>query len=178
MVTSRQIDENQIDNRGSKSDELLPKVSSVKEQRVDGSWYTNLYNCILNNFMCFVQVYLRYTLMGHESVYQIKIPSNQLNKSSLIFLNYLSNSTVLNPNKINPWWLSGFIDAEGCFLAYISRSKTHKIGWSVEPKFELQLHIREHSLILQIQEFQGGIGKVYFNPAKNTVVYSHKKDLF
>jgi hypothetical protein len=38
---------------------------TVKEQRVDGSWL------LKNN--------LRYTLMGFERNYQVKIPSNQIN---------------------------------------------------------------------------------------------------
>jgi len=64
-VTTRPIDENKIGYRGSKSN--LTKF--VKEQRVDGSWYTgSLY-----------PVYLRYTLMGFERNYQIRIPSKRLN---------------------------------------------------------------------------------------------------
>ena len=49
-----------MDNRGSKSDVHV----SVKEQRVYGSWH----------YIC-----LRYTLMGFERNYQVKIPSNQIN---------------------------------------------------------------------------------------------------
>jgi hypothetical protein len=66
MVIIQKIDENQMGNRGSKSDFL---TKSVKEQRVDGSW-------------CIKQMHFRYTLMGFERNYQIKIPSKQLNKLS------------------------------------------------------------------------------------------------
>jgi hypothetical protein len=57
------MSENEIGYRGSKSDLL---IKSVKEQRVDGSWH---------NGVC-----LRYTLTGFERNYQVKIPSNQINK--------------------------------------------------------------------------------------------------
>jgi len=39
MVTSQKMIEREMDNRGSKSDIYM----SVKEQRVDGSWYNRNY---------------------------------------------------------------------------------------------------------------------------------------
>ena len=81
MVTSYKMNENEMGNRGSKSD-LILKSKSVKEQRVYGSWGTfNFKN---------IKVPLRCTLMGGESRYLIKIPSNQINK--IINRNYNSNS--------------------------------------------------------------------------------------
>jgi len=65
--------ETEMGDRGSKSITDLHKPTShksaiVKEQRVDGSWH---------NGVC-----LRYTLMDFERNYQVKIPSNQINKRS------------------------------------------------------------------------------------------------
>jgi hypothetical protein len=68
-------------NRGSKSDY---KLKSVKEQRVDGSWQVGGASC------------LRCTLMGFERNYQIKIPSNQINKASY--------STLIPQPKMNPYF--------------------------------------------------------------------------
>jgi hypothetical protein len=39
MVISQKIDEKKMGNRGSKSDFI---IKSVKEQRVDGSWFIKL----------------------------------------------------------------------------------------------------------------------------------------
>ena len=63
MVISHKMNENEMGYRGSKS--VL--TNTVKEQRVDGS-------CFLNNTKL---MKLRYTLMGFERNYQIKIPSKQ-----------------------------------------------------------------------------------------------------
>jgi hypothetical protein len=30
--------------------------------------------------------------------------------------------------KLNPYWVTGFVDAEGCFYVRLVRSKNHKIG--------------------------------------------------
>jgi len=83
MVISQNIYENKMGNRGSKSDS---KLKSVKEQRVDGSWH--------NLIMC-----LRCTLMGFERNYQVRIPSNQINKASY--------STLIPQPNMNPWFLQG-----------------------------------------------------------------------
>jgi hypothetical protein len=80
MVTSQKIIKNEMGNRGSKS-----VLYAVKEQRVNGSRYIK---CL--------PLYLRCTLMGGESRYQIKNPSKQLNISpfsTLINKEILSNST-------------------------------------------------------------------------------------
>ena len=66
MVTSHKMNESEMGNRGSKSVLLF---STVKEQRVDGS-YCKAKSKIMQ---------LRCTLMGFERNYQIKIPSKQLN---------------------------------------------------------------------------------------------------
>ena len=65
-------------------------IKNVKEQRVDGSYF-GFYSK------------LRCTLMGGESRYQIKIPSNQINTKNF--------STFNSSLPINPWFITGLIDA-------------------------------------------------------------------
>ena len=94
MVTSQKIDENQMGDRGSKSEiqSPQPNVFSVKEQRVDGSYFG-------------FYPKLRCTLMGGESRYQFKIPSKQFTKK-------LFSTLITKPETgINPWFLTGFADA-------------------------------------------------------------------
>jgi hypothetical protein len=100
--------EREMGYRGSKSATGLNKPTSqikpgtVKEQRVDGS-YANI-------------LALRCTLMGFERSYQIKVLSNQ----KRFYTNYDSN-------RLNPWFITGFADAESTFNLFIqprSDSKT------------------------------------------------------
>ena len=107
MVTSQKISENEMGYRGSKSD-FNSKVKSVKEQRVDGSW------CI-NRFL-----HLRYTLMGFERNYQVKILSKQLKVKNF--------STLTTSSPSNPLFWTGLIDAEGSFSIIIDRNKIRKLG--------------------------------------------------
>jgi hypothetical protein len=77
------MNENEMGYRGSKSEFLIPqpKRMTVKEQRVDGSYFG------LNSK-------LRCTLMGSASCYQIKILSKLKNRASF--------STLIQEPKLNP----------------------------------------------------------------------------
>jgi hypothetical protein len=116
-------------------------------------------------------MHLRCTLMGFERNYQIKTLSNQLNVKNF--------STFNNSSHVNSWFWTGLIDAEGSFSIIIDKSKTHKLGWRVQSKFQMGLHKRDLSLLLQLQQFLGGIGSIHINPTRNLVNYSidSKKDI-
>jgi hypothetical protein len=118
-VISYKMNENEMDNRGSKSVVVSTLENAiVKEQRVYGSWYG-----------CFIAPCLRYTLTGSERNYQIKILSNQIIgviilllfspevnlTDSLLALGVTPLLTYTNSdldNKENmSWFFTGLIDA-------------------------------------------------------------------
>ena len=107
MVTSHKMTETEMGYRGSKS-----ANKAVKEQRVDGSW-----------FLAQKARGLRYTLMGFERNYQVKNPSKQLNSQKFSFSTLTNNS---ENNTIKLWFITGFIDAEGCFQISIRQDKKYK----------------------------------------------------
>lgn len=84
-----------------------------------------------------------------------------------------STATHLNNNpKLDPYFVTGLIDGEGSFIVSICKRKNYKFGWQVHHIFKISLHSRDISLILQLQQFFGGIGSVYKDKAKNIVSYS------
>jgi hypothetical protein len=102
MEIIQKIDEKKIGYRGSKSADLLKNVA-VKEQRVDGS-------------LCFLNKHIRYTLMGFERSYQVKILSKQLNLNKQF-------STFNTNSKLNAWFVTGLIDGEGSFIISIGKKR-------------------------------------------------------
>jgi len=116
MVTSLKASEKNVGNRGSKS--VIFNNIAVKEQRVYGSW-------------CGKLSHLRFTLMGLERDYQVKIPSNQIiqrrlySTTELAFNDY--NNIEKFPQLNEPWFITGFTDAEGCFLILIRKSPRNKL---------------------------------------------------
>ena len=148
MVIIQKISEKLMGNRGSKSNLF---TNFVKEQRVDGS-------------LCFMQKHIRYTLMDFERNYQVKIPSKQLNIKQF--------STFHIYSKLNPWFVSGLIDGEGCFTVQISKSKTNNLRFKVEAIFRIELHSRDLDLLLELQEYFGGCGSISKYKTRNLVKYS------
>jgi hypothetical protein len=44
--------------------------------------------------------------------------------------------------KLDPWFITGFTDAEGCFLVSIIKDKEYRLGWSVSPRYQINLLLR------------------------------------
>jgi RNA binding exosome subunit len=53
-----------------------------------------------------------------------------------------------NNNKLNPNWITDFVDAEGCFYVRVSKNKSYKRGWEIQVVFQIKLHIRDKDLLL------------------------------
>lgn len=90
---------------------------------------------------------------------------NGLFYSILTYLGNTSNfSTLIDKGKnilatLNPWFVTGFVDAEGSFYMSIFKSKTAAIGWTVESCFIITLHKKDIELLNKIQIFFG-VGSV------------------
>lgn len=66
-------------------------------------------------------------------------------------------------NKLNPWFVSGFVDAEGSFVLSIVEHLKSKLGFSVRFVFIINLHRIDINILYKIKEFFGGIGKVAYS---------------
>ena len=159
MVTSHKMNENEMGYRGSKSD-LNSK--SVKEQRVDGSY------CIKATTK---KMQLRCTLMGFERNYQVNTPSKLLNKSFFSTVSAKGNdgNTVFG---LNPYFVSGFADAESYFSTTIYKNNKLKTGYRVSSFFGIRLNQRDSFILYQLQEFFGGIGTISIDITANAVKFS------
>ena len=82
-------------------------------------------------------------------------------KNNLNVLTYQkSNNSFSTLNfKINPWFLTGFTDAEGSFIIKIHSNEQLKTKWRVRPVFSITLHVKDLSLLENIQKTLG-VGKI------------------
>jgi len=55
--------------------------------------------------------------------------------------------------QLNPFFVTGFTDAEGCFMISIFKSKTNKIGWVVRAEFQISFPSKELDLLKNLQSF-------------------------
>lgn len=75
------------------------------------------------------------------------------NKSKYSFNN--KNTFYLNPN-----FITGFVDGEGCFSISIFKDNRTYTGWAVKPIFSISLHNIDVKLLEAIQRTLG-VGKIY-----------------
>jgi len=73
---------------------------------------------------------------------------------------YPNITPVLRPEiplslNIDPLWLAGFTDAEGCFSVVVFKSKTSKIGEAVKLSFIITQSVRDEFLIKSLIEYLG-----------------------
>ena len=128
---------------------------------------------------CFFR--LRCILVGFKINYQIKNLSKLIN----MYRSYTSKAVVPEckrnlynvQHKINPWFLTGFLDGEGCFLISISKKESLKIGWTVQLMFKITLHQKDKNLLEHIVNYFG-VGRISKHGTNSIQYHVHSvKDL-
>ena len=55
--------------------------------------------------------------------------------------------------RLEPHWIVGFADGEGCFHVSINRMKKMSLGWQVLPEFRIVQHGKEEELLHKIKHY-------------------------
>ena len=74
--------------------------------------------------------------------------------TSTVFMVGISDCAQQNL-KINPWFVTGFVDAEGCFHVSITENKELNLGWRVQSRFQISLHTKDRPVLEEIKNFLG-----------------------
>ena len=64
--------------------------------------------------------------------------------------------------RLDPEWVVGFAEGEGCFRVSINRQPKMSTGWQVLPEFRLVQHKRNKAILQKLQQFFGA-GSVVVN---------------
>lgn len=57
--------------------------------------------------------------------------------------------------KLNPWYVSGLVEGEGCFCVVISKHKTKRTGFDPRLVFEIEMIIEDKPLLERLQRTLG-----------------------
>jgi len=82
--------------------------------------------------------------------------------------NYYTDTCIKKNNSLDPYWITGFTDAEGCFSVIISQRS--KLNWRVKVSFEMNLHIKDIAVLYLIKQFFG-VGSVNSREKRFNCVY-------
>ena len=74
----------------------------------------------------------------------------------------INRMDLINVTSLNPWFLTGFIDGEGCFRISLTKIKGG-LGWRVQLFFQINLHVKDKVLLENIRDFLG-VGKIHDPP--------------
>lgn len=133
--------------RGSKSNSHI----FVKEQRADGSSILKKYCKVCSNYQ------------GNLVLKQFNVNTTIHTSFNRFFCNtsFRSSTKEIAPSfiKLDPYYVTGFTDGEGCFLISISSDSKYKTGYRIKATFQIGLHEKDLALLKQIQLFFG-IGKI------------------
>ena len=132
-VISQEMIENEMGYRGSK----FSAIALVKEQRVDGSY-------------SFLVGLLRCTLMAPVRGYQTEILSNKNNVSENVVITKRPKL-----NKLDPWFITGFVDAEGYFSIELYKDSKAKFKYTPRLVFGINLHVKDLPILLSFKDTLG-----------------------
>lgn len=132
----------------------IKKPGAVKAQRVDGSY--PVLNFLANQAGCHLA-----TKLNFKTGLRCTLDSFERNLSVINVLPNLSFSrhyTKLSLQttihlKLDPWFVTGFADAEGCFTVTFQKNTWVKNGYSISPRFKLALHKKDLGVLEQLKAF-------------------------
>jgi len=74
--------------------------------------------------------------------------------------------------KLQPYWITGFLDAESTFSIRIGKDKSRLLGISILPVYSIELHIRDIEVLHKIRWFfNAGSVIVRIRDGKSTGIY-------
>ena len=146
--------------RGSKSDSYI----SVKEQRADGSLILFKYYKVCSK--CQGNLVFNNSIRDINTIFTVsnKYLTNNIQRYYYSTFDLTSTKlertgkTTLN-SELNPYYVTGFTDGEGCFFIGINSDPNYRTGYRVKAIFQIGLHIKDITLLEQIQLFFG-VGKI------------------
>ena len=101
------------------------------------------------------------------------IPSGSLIFNKQIFIARFSSKTL--PLKLNPWFVTGFSDAESSFQINIRKRPENLVGWRVSARFEIYLDEKDLALLNLIKSYFGKSGSILRDIKRNKASFSMNK---
>ena len=133
----------------------------------------------INFLFIFVATYLGIKIEGpyHTKSNSVQVKSYLYTRpchvSSMIIHKLIltrSLHTVERP-LVNPWFITGLVDAEGSFIVHVVKDDSRILGYFVLASFELALNVKDRLLLNLLQETLGNAGNIYYNPQDDTYKY-------
>jgi LAGLIDADG endonuclease len=97
-----------------------------------------------------------------ESLGNVTLPAT---RTVIFYLSRPGENVLTADNqqeRLDPRWVSGFVDGEGCFHVSINKVPSMSQGWQVLPEFRIVQHSRDEAILHRLRDFFG-CGRVVLN---------------
>nr|YP_009262106.1 hypothetical protein [Chrysoporthe deuterocubensis]AMX22181.1 hypothetical protein [Chrysoporthe deuterocubensis] len=98
---------------------------------------------------------------------EIKSKSPNPSTTTVVDSPKINDNTKEKKLILNPWFITGLVDAEGSFVVNIVQDSGRSLGFLVLAYFEIALNEKDRDILMGIQEYLG-IGNISFNSSDNT----------
>jgi hypothetical protein len=136
---------------------VINQINNKKGQVYFPFMYALFIFILINNLIGMVKRSLHIYIIKTFSLTNLK------NKIIRLYSSNTSNYPRYNLNNtyyLNPYYITGLVDAEGCFTTSIYKDSRMKTGWQVKPIFQLNLHKKDIKILEAVQK-TWGVGKIY-----------------
>lgn len=128
---------------------------NVKEQRVDGSSKSRILDFVRCTLVAGKPVFGR---KFHKSYNNVITNNNFVIKGARL-LHTININKLESKSNLDPWFITGLVDAEGSFMLGFFKSDKYKMGYQIQAIFKIALHTKDLDLLYQIQKYFGA-GKI------------------
>nr|YP_009254027.1 NADH dehydrogenase subunit 3 [Hypomyces aurantius]ANC62713.1 NADH dehydrogenase subunit 3 [Hypomyces aurantius] len=89
-----------------------------------------------------------------------------------------SRNIQLAEKTVDPWFVTGFTDAEGCFYCSVIKDSGSSLGWRAKVGvFQIKLHKKDLPLLEQIRAYFKGAGNIVVNESSASYRVTSLKDM-
>ena len=78
------------------------------------------------------------------------------------------SSNIVN-NFLDPWWVTGYTDGDGCFTIKTIAAKTTIIGYTVRLTYQISVHPSDIEILYKLKAYFNNVGNIIIT--KNYVSY-------
>lgn len=110
-----------------------------------------------------------------DSVYAHELAKAQIRCSPFNKKVRYYSSSGARAKSLNPNFVTGLIDAEGCFIISVRQDSKNKSKWVVQASLEIRMSSKDLSLLVQVQRAFKDIGYFSHKAKTNTVSYTITK---
>jgi len=91
--------------------------------------------------------------------------------------NISNKNLIMTKEKLNPYWISGYVDSEGSFIFSINKDKRTKFGLSFRARFQIGVHESDKFILYRIKEYFNDVGSVRKNKSYYYYIVDNVKDI-